>query len=68
VRRAERAAASLARAGELENSEVLRYLNRLSDYVFMLAREAELGRSTVKERAPRPAIAHDPSNEDSFPV
>ncbi|MGO8686788.1 MAG: cob(I)yrinic acid a,c-diamide adenosyltransferase [Candidatus Dormibacteria bacterium] len=41
VRRAERRAVSLRRAGGLENGEVLRYLNRLSDLLFMLAREAE---------------------------
>ena len=43
VRRAERRAVALHRAGELENSEVLRYLNRCSDLLFMLAREAEHG-------------------------
>ncbi|HJP65843.1 MAG TPA: cob(I)yrinic acid a,c-diamide adenosyltransferase, partial [Actinomycetota bacterium] len=48
VRRAERHAATLHRAGELENVEVLRYLNRASDYLFMLARQAESGRSTIK--------------------
>ena len=48
VRRAERRAVSLQRAGELDNPEVLRYLNRLSDLVFMLAREAEQGSTTVK--------------------
>jgi cob(I)alamin adenosyltransferase len=48
VRRAERRAVSLARAGELENPEVLRYLNRCSDLLFMLAREAEQGATIVK--------------------
>jgi cob(I)alamin adenosyltransferase len=43
VRRAERRAVSLQRAGALENAEVLRYLNRCSDLLFMLAREAEQG-------------------------
>jgi len=43
VRRAERRAVTLHRAGELENPEVLRYLNRCSDLLFMLAREAEQG-------------------------
>jgi cob(I)alamin adenosyltransferase len=43
VRRAERRAVSLQRAGALENPEVLRYLNRLSDLLFMVAREAEAG-------------------------
>jgi cob(I)alamin adenosyltransferase len=41
VRRAERRAVSLQRAGGLANPEVLRYLNRCSDLLFMLAREAE---------------------------
>ena len=43
VRRAERRAVTLHRSGELENPEVLRYLNRCSDLLFMLAREAEQG-------------------------
>lgn len=38
VRRTERAAVELADAGELINAEVPRYLNRLSDVLFMLAR------------------------------
>ncbi|MFN2582280.1 MAG: ATP:cob(I)alamin adenosyltransferase, partial [Candidatus Dormibacteria bacterium] len=46
VRRAERAAVRLHRAGGLENTEVLRYLNRCSDLLFMLAREAEQGATT----------------------
>jgi cob(I)alamin adenosyltransferase len=41
VRRAERRAVSLQRAGQVPNPEVLRYLNRCSDLLFMLAREAE---------------------------
>jgi cob(I)alamin adenosyltransferase len=49
VRRAERRAVSLQRAGLLENPEVLRYLNRLSDLLFMLAREAEQGATTLRE-------------------
>jgi cob(I)alamin adenosyltransferase len=48
VRRAERRAVSLRRAGDLDNPEVLRYLNRCSDYLFMLAREAEQGATTPK--------------------
>ncbi len=38
VRRTERAAVSLNDDGELANAEVPRYLNRLSDVLFMLAR------------------------------
>lgn len=41
VRRAERRSVALQRAGGLANVEVLRYLNRCSDLLFMLAREAE---------------------------
>ena len=43
VRRAERRTVSLQREGGVENPEVLRYLNRCSDLLFMLAREAEQG-------------------------
>lgn len=38
VRRAERLVVSLEEDGRLPNAEVLRYLNRLSDYLFVLAR------------------------------
>ena len=48
VRRAERRAVSLARAGDMENPEVLRYLNRVSDLLFMLAREAEEGATIAR--------------------
>lgn len=48
VRRAERRTVALQRAGELENPEVLRYLNRCSDLLFMLARQAEHGATTKK--------------------
>ena len=41
VRRAERRIVSLQQAGQLHNPEVLRYVNRLSDLVFMLARAEE---------------------------
>ncbi|HSP64912.1 MAG TPA: cob(I)yrinic acid a,c-diamide adenosyltransferase [Candidatus Deferrimicrobium sp.] len=41
VRRAERRTVALERAGGLAGPEVLRYLNRCSDLLFMLAREAE---------------------------
>lgn len=38
VRRTERASVALLDSGELSNTEVPRYLNRLSDVLFMLAR------------------------------
>jgi len=41
VRRAERRAVSYASAGGLEASQVVPYLNRLADYLYMLARAAE---------------------------
>lgn len=48
VRRAERRSVALHRAGELGNPEVLRYLNRLSDLLFMLARREEAGQTVLK--------------------
>jgi cob(I)alamin adenosyltransferase len=52
VRRAERHVARLTHEGVVENPDVLRYLNRLSDAVFILARyvEAKAGGSTQAER------------------
>ena len=41
VRRAERKAVALKQAGQLTNEEVLKYLNRLSDLIFTLARFEE---------------------------
>jgi cob(I)alamin adenosyltransferase len=41
VRRAERRAVSMADSGDLDGSEVVRYLNRLADYLYMLARAVE---------------------------
>ena len=41
IRRAERKAVALKEAGQLMNEEVLKYLNRLSDLVFTLARYQE---------------------------
>lgn len=50
VRRAERAAAQLLTDGALADRDVLRYLNRLSDVLFMLARAQEGNRRTVAKR------------------
>ena len=55
VRRAERRAVALRRDGGLTNTEVLRYLNRCSDYLFMLARSAEAGATTAQPRSVRPS-------------
>ena len=41
IRRAERRAVALIRDTGIEDSEVVRYLNRLADYVYMLARANE---------------------------
>lgn len=41
IRRAERIVARLLHEGEIPNAEVLRYLNRLSDVVFVLGRYEE---------------------------
>ena len=49
VRRGERAAARLFHDGVIANAEVLRYLNRLSDLLFVLARFEERGRSEAAE-------------------
>lgn len=48
LRTAERRAVALYRSGELQNHNLLAYLNRMSDYLFMLARALEDGESTVK--------------------
>jgi cob(I)alamin adenosyltransferase len=42
VRRAERMAAKLLHDGIIQNAEVVRYLNRLSDLIFILARYVEV--------------------------
>jgi len=41
IRRAERRCVTYAARGGLQTSEVIRYLNRLADYVYMLVRAAE---------------------------
>ena len=52
VRRAERQAVSMARAEVLPDPEILRYLNRISDLLFALARfeEAEKGTRAAPSR------------------
>jgi cob(I)alamin adenosyltransferase len=42
IRRAERMAVRLLHEGVIENGEVVRYLNRLSDLIFILARFIEV--------------------------
>ena len=42
VRRAERRAVSLSQAGELASEELIRFLNRASDLLFAMARDADV--------------------------
>ena len=49
IRRAERMAVKLLHDGIIENVEVVRYLNRLSDLIFILARYIEV-KSSIAER------------------
>jgi len=50
VRRCERLAVAMVRSGGLPNPEVVRYLNRLSDLLFVLARYEEGGFTPLHER------------------
>jgi cob(I)alamin adenosyltransferase len=50
-RRAERAAVGLASAGVIANPEILRYLNRLSSLLFMLARAEDAAQHQTPLRA-----------------
>ena len=52
VRRGERAAAKLFHDGAIANPEVLRYLNRASDLLFVLARFEEHGQSEAARARP----------------
>jgi len=49
IRRAERMVVKLLHDGIIENGEVVRYLNRLSDLIFVLARYVEV-KSSLAER------------------
>jgi cob(I)alamin adenosyltransferase len=59
ARRAERQAVALARAGVITNPEILRYLNRLSSLLFILARAEDLHQKSqialAREGGPRSA-------------
>lgn len=48
IRRAERMAVKLLHEGVIENGEVVRYLNRLSDLIFILARYLEVKSSLAQ--------------------
>jgi len=49
LRRAERRAVALSESGALKSPELLRYLNRASDLLFMLARYQDRGLSTESD-------------------
>jgi len=49
VRRAERRSVALANAGELPGSQVVPYLNRLADLLFVMARAADGGFRAVRQ-------------------
>jgi len=49
IRRCERRCVALQRAGELSDDEVVRYLNRLADLLFVLARHEEGGYTPLRE-------------------
>jgi cob(I)alamin adenosyltransferase len=49
IRRAERMAVKLLHDGVIQNNEVVRYLNRLSDLIFILARSIEV-KSSLAQR------------------
>ena len=51
IRRAERMVVKLLHDGVIQNGEVVRYLNRLSDLIFILARYVEV-KSSLAERPP----------------
>lgn len=54
VRRAERLTAKLFHDGTIANAEALRYLNRVSDLLFILARFEEHGQSEAARKARSP--------------
>lgn len=51
TRRAERRVVALAEGGDLPDSQVVRYLNRLADLLFVMARVADGGFRPVRGRA-----------------
>lgn len=62
IRRAERLAVKLLHDGVIHNSEVIRYLNRLSDVVFILARSVEVRSSLATLPGTEPHQAPDSSS------
>jgi len=70
VRRAERRAVTLARAGSLPDGHVLPYLNRLADLLWILARTAEQAesRTAISSRPSRTARGARPGASGTAPA
>ena len=66
LRRAERRAVALDAAGQVAGVHLIRYLNRLADLLWVLARAAEQAeaRQATPSRADRPARARRPRNSE----
>jgi cob(I)alamin adenosyltransferase len=66
LRRAERRAVALDAAGQVAGDHLVRYLNRLADLLWVLARAAEQAeaRQATPSRADRPARARRPRNSE----
>lgn len=56
IRRAERMAVKLLHGGVIQNGEVVRYLNRLSDHIFILARYIEV-KSSLAQMPEPPSVS-----------
>jgi len=61
IRRAERMAVKLLHDGIIQNGEVVRYLNRLSDVIFVLARYVEV-KSSVAQLPDEPTKPAGPAH------
>jgi len=67
VRRAERALAFLTHRGIITNEAVLRYVNRASDFLFVLARYEEFLEGRIPDRPRRRGHRPHPDQESLFP-
>jgi len=67
VRRAERALAYLTHRGTITNEAVLRYVNRASDFLFVLARYEEFLEGRIPDRPRRRGHRPHPDQESLFP-
>jgi len=66
VRRAERRAVQLVDEGGLPDSQVVPYLNRLADLLFVMP-ERPMGASAPSGAASRIATAHQPASRRAVP-